>query len=180
MIIKLSERKTGSAGKLKAYILDEKHLGAKVGEAWTVNCTAGDDFDLAVQEMELTHSLNTRSRLNKTWHLIVSFDTDDIDPDTLRAIEQRVCEGLGMGAHQRIVAVHTDTDNLHFHIALNRIEPGTGRMINPSFSKYTMQDVGAEIEKEFGLTPLLSDPERVSPGTPGQAGWETITDTESL
>jgi hypothetical protein len=35
----------------------------------------------------------------------------------LSAIEQQVCHGQGFGDNQRVSAVHSDTDNLHVHMA---------------------------------------------------------------
>lgn len=61
----------------------------------------------------------------------VSFQANERpDEQTLQAIESRLCDGLGFGDHQRISVVHTDTDHLHIHIAINKIYP----------TRYTLHD----------------------------------------
>jgi hypothetical protein len=40
-------------------------------------------------------------------------------------IEERFCNALGYAEHQRISVVHHDTDNVHIHVAINKIHPTT-------------------------------------------------------
>ncbi len=153
----------------------------KVEDSWTVNCIADEQTDLAVSEIESTQGMNTRSRLNPTWHLIVSFGDDELSGETLREIESEICDGLGMGDHQRICAVHNDTSNLHFHIALNRVHPETGKFINPGWSKYTMQDIGIAIEKKFQLQPTITESLKKDPSEKsGGHSWEQVSGMESF
>ena len=49
----------------------------------------------------------------------------------LQKIEAQFCEALGFGEHQRVSAVHTDTDNLHIHVAINKIHPKNLTIHNP-------------------------------------------------
>jgi MobA/VirD2-like, nuclease domain/TraI-like middle domain/Large polyvalent protein-associated domain 7 len=62
---------------------------------------------------------------------------------------------LGLSAHQCIFAVHGDTHNRHIHIALNRYNPVTGKVvtINKGFYKEAAHKAVARIVDRFGWTP---------------------------
>lgn len=83
------------------YITDEQSKEHRLGSVQLTNCEAYSVQD-AVSEVLATQFANTRARSDKTYHLIVSFRAgEQIEADTLAAIEDRICEGLGFGEHQR-------------------------------------------------------------------------------
>lgn len=87
---------------------------------WSAGCWAGDDYDLAIQEVLDTQALNTRTGKEKTYHLVVSFRPEDescLTEETLKEMERRFAEVLGLSEHQRHCGVHVNTDNLHMHVA---------------------------------------------------------------
>jgi hypothetical protein len=86
--------------------------------------------------------------------LIVSFRPgEEPDAETLRAVEARLSEGLGFGEHQRISAVHYDTDNLHLHIAINKIHPTRYTIKNPYNDYRTLAKLCETLERDYGLEP---------------------------
>ncbi|MCD0502138.1 TraI/MobA(P) family conjugative relaxase, partial [Bordetella petrii] len=96
----------------------------------------------------------TRAKGDKTYHLIVSFRAgEQLGTDTLREIEERICVGLGYSDHQRISAVHNDTDNLHIHIAINKIHPTRRTMHEPYYPHLVLADLCMALEREYGLEP---------------------------
>lgn len=137
--------------RLGAYILDEGKDGEKV--AWTrvTNCIS-DDPGWAVKEIAATQARNTRSQSDKSYHLILSFpESERPTREQLVDIEDRVCEAIGFGEHQRISAVHQNTDNWHIHIAINKVHPTTFRNVEPYYDHYRLQEVCAELEIKHGL-----------------------------
>ena len=73
-----------------------------------------------------------RCETDKTYHLILSFRAgEEPDAKVLERVEQRICEGLGYAEHQRISAVHHDTDNIHVHLAINKIHPSRLTLHSP-------------------------------------------------
>jgi hypothetical protein len=64
-------------------------------------------------------------------------------------------EDLGLARHQCIYAVHGDTHNRHAHIALNRYDPGTGKVvtINKGFTREAAHKAVARIVHRFGWQP---------------------------
>ena len=58
----------------------------------------------------------------------------------------------GLTGHQYITGLHDDTDNVHLHIAVNRVHPDTCKVIkiNKGFDKEAAQQAIAVIEKRQG------------------------------
>uniref|UniRef100_UPI0013DB25FA relaxase/mobilization nuclease domain-containing protein n=2 Tax=Gammaproteobacteria TaxID=1236 RepID=UPI0013DB25FA len=78
----------------------------------------------ALLEMQLLQSLNTRSKSDKNYHLIVSFPPDEKpSKEILEKIEDELIESIGLADHQRVSAVHNDTDHYHLHVLINKVHP---------------------------------------------------------
>lgn len=121
---------------------------------WCAGCNAGDDYDLAIKEVAATQALNTRTKKEKTYHLIVSFrpeDADKLTPDTLKAIEQRFADCLGLADHQRHCGVHVNTENTHLHVAYNLIHPDRYTRHEPYLDFKKRDALCRQLEQEFGL-----------------------------
>ncbi|HIE4434279.1 TPA: TraI/MobA(P) family conjugative relaxase [Burkholderia multivorans] len=64
-----------------------------------------------------------------------------------QAVEILLAE-LGLAEHQTLYALHQDTDNMHLHIAVNRVHPDTLKVVKPSkgFDKEAGHRAIAKIE----------------------------------
>ncbi|MCS6748158.1 relaxase/mobilization nuclease domain-containing protein [Proteus mirabilis] len=146
-----SKSRSSFAG-LVNYITDNQGKKERLGLTQITNC-ASSSLEAATGEILATQKLNTRTESDKTYHLIVSFPTGETpDKQVLEAIENRICEGLGFSEHQRISAIHNDTDNLHIHIAINKIHP-TSLTIHEPFRDYkTLGSLCDELESKYKLT----------------------------
>lgn len=115
------------------------------------------DFDTmaaSIWEIQATQAKNTRSKNDKNYHLIISFrEGEQPAKEILEAVEDKIVERIGLGDHQRISALHTDTNNWHLHVAINKVHPGTFRNVEPYFDKLKMLEACRELEKEFDLLP---------------------------
>jgi len=133
------------------YMLDTKNGMEKVEAYQFTNCSFEDDQD-NIDEILNTQKLNTTSTQDKTMHLVVSFQEDETpNLETLRAIEKELLEALGMENHQRLSAVHSNTNNLHIHIAINKVDPITLKVVNPYNDVGILQDAAIKIEKKYNL-----------------------------
>ena len=138
---------------LAAYITDEQDTAHRLGQITATNCAAAS-LQAVIGEVLATQRQNTRAGGDKTFHLLVSFRAGEAPgAATLTAIEARLCAGLGYGDHQRVSAVHRDTDNLHLHIAINKIHPERHTMHEPFQSYRTLAALCATLEREYGLQP---------------------------
>ncbi len=142
--------KSDFAGLVK-YITDEQGKSERLGNVQATNCQA-ETMQAVIGEVLATQHINTRAESDKTFHLLVSFRPGEKPgADTLKAIEERICAGLGYGDHQRVSAVHHDTDNLHIHIAINKIHPTRNTMHEPFQSYRTLGELCQVLERDYGL-----------------------------
>ena len=132
---------------LKANETDEKVLWYRI-----TNCDS-DVPAMAIAEVQLTQSQNTRSKTDKTYHCVISFPEGEFpNREQLEDIEDEMCKALGFGEHQRISAVHQDTDNLHLHLAINKVHPKTFNVHDPPWDYYTRDRMCRELEQKHDLS----------------------------
>ncbi len=170
MIAKRSTRAPGSTSsftRLVRYIARTDDRTKQAPEAvWTENCGA-EDPALAAAIVEAVQALNQRSGADRTYHLIVSFAaSDQVGLSDIRAIEKRLTGALGFSGHQRICALHSDTDNLHLHVAVSKIHPETLLAHSPHRDFKTLSRECAAIERDYGLD-LTHSADRSRPPSPG-------------
>jgi Fe-S cluster biosynthesis and repair protein YggX len=136
---------------LVAYITNDQNTPFRLGEVNISNCYS-DEAEDAVLEVLNTQLQNRRATSDKTYHLIVSFRAgEEPSPETLKAIEEELCAGLGFKDHQRVSAVHCDTENLHIHIAINKVHPVKHTIHNPFQDYKTLAKLCANLEQQYGL-----------------------------
>lgn len=133
------------------YVMDTAGGGGKLAWYRITNCES-ELPAMAIAEVLLTQSENTRTRADKTYHLVISFrEGESPTREQLEDIEDTICEGLGLGEHQRISAVHQNTENLHLHIAINKIHPRTFRIIEPYYPYLKLDKLCQELEIKHHL-----------------------------
>lgn len=165
--------------RLVRYLTDSQGKAVRTGAVGITNCM-NDSAEVAALEIINTQGMNTRSTADKTYHLIVSFPAGEHpEPATLSAIEDRVCDGLGFKGHQRVSVIHDDTDNLHLHLAINKIHP-TRYTIHEPFQAYrVLARLCDKLEDEYGLqkdnhTPKLTASENRAADMEHHAGIESM------
>ena len=138
--------------RLGAYALDLRHGGEKVEWARTVN-TGVDDPRWAVQAIEQHNARNPRKHsISRYEHIVVSFaEGERPHRRQMAVIEDRLCAAIGFGDHPRVSAVHRNTENLHLHIAVSRIDPTTLKAKHPRHNHFALQAEAARLEISLGL-----------------------------
>ena len=128
--------------------------GEKVGGVRVTNCHTNDPA-AATTLIECTQAANTRSKTDKTYHLVFSFPPGEVPSlETLHKIEDELVASIGYADHQRISAVHIDTDHLHVHVAINKVRK-IGKNYNniePFYDKKKLMETCERLEIEHGLT----------------------------
>lgn len=149
--IPMKSARLSSFSSLVKYIVDEQNKQERVGKVRISNCNSIDPT-WAIQEVLATQARNQRAKGDKTYHLLISFAPGENPPeDILKAIEERVVSSIGFNEHQRISAIHHDTDNLHIHVAVNKIHPKSFNMIEPYKAYRAFAEVASTLEIEYGL-----------------------------
>ncbi len=145
-----SARRSSFSG-LVNYITDEQNKQERVGKVRISNCNSVDPT-WAIQEVLATQAKNQRAKGDKTYHVLISFAPGESPSEALlKMIEDRVISSIGLSDHQRISAIHHDTDNLHVHVAINKIHPKTFNMIEPYRAYKAFAEVASKLEVEHGL-----------------------------
>jgi hypothetical protein len=138
---------------LVRYLCDTQHKQERLGWVAVTNCSSATP-DAAAREVLATQARNTRAKSDKTYHLIVSFRPgEQVEEATCRTIEARLCDGLGLGTHQRVSALHYDTDSVHLHVAINKIHPSKYTIHNPYYDHPKLGQLCTALEQEYGLAP---------------------------
>jgi hypothetical protein len=149
--IPMKSARLSSFSGLVKYITDEQNKQERVGKVRISNCNSIEPT-WATQEVLATQARNQRAKGDKTYHVLISFAPgENPSEEILKAIEERVVSSIGFKDHQRISAIHHDTDNLHIHVAINKIHPKTFNMIEPYRAYKAFAEVAATLENEFGL-----------------------------
>jgi hypothetical protein len=149
--IPMRAKKQSDYAGLVQYLLGPQEKNERVGQVTVTNCQSVDAMVAAIEVLN-TQSMNQRATGDKTYHLILSFRAgEQPDAATLSEIETRVCAALGYAEHQRVSAVHHDTDNLHVHLAINKIHPVRHTMHTPYNDHITLGKVCQQLEHEYGL-----------------------------
>ena len=137
------------------YILDfdaeMNRQGEKVSGVRVTHCGT-DDPAAATLLIEATQAINTRSKGDKTYHLVFSFREGEKPPqEVLHFVEDELCAAIGLADHQRISAVHVDTDNLHVHVAINKVHPTGYQNIEPYYDMQRLMEACERLEIEHGF-----------------------------
>jgi hypothetical protein len=131
----------------------EKKPEEKILHSWIAGCGA-DNFLGALIEIECVQAINTRSKGDKSYHLMLSFrpeDEDKLTPERMEDIEKKIALALGFETHQRICGIHHNTSHIHMHIAYNKINQENFTIRDPYRDFYALAKVCREIEQEYGL-----------------------------
>lgn len=110
------------------------------------------DIGWAIKEADMVQRLNKRAVTNKTYHYVVSFpEGEQPSRAVLENIEEVLSGALGYAKHQRLMAVHRDTQNLHMHVVVNRVNPDTFKVLGTAWDHYILQRAADELEAIHGL-----------------------------
>ena len=152
--IKMREPSKSSFKRLAEYITDTQGNDLRVQRVKVTNFES-NDLSLAIQEALLTQSLNTRTKKDKTLHMIISFKPEDLPKltnENLDLIENEICKYIGLKDNQRISVFHMDTDHPHLHLAINKINPKTLKMFDDRQLWNKFGEITEQLEKQLGLS----------------------------
>ena len=120
--------------------------------AWTAGRNLGtDDPELAAPLMQATARQSALVQV-PVYHVMISFDREDqVTPDQMQAVANRVLRDLGLDAHQAIMVAHQDREHAHVHVMVNRVHPETGVAWERWQDRPTIERALREAEQAFGL-----------------------------
>ena len=129
--------------------------------------------EAAAPLMQATASTNFRV-LKPVYHVVVSFHPrDDVSPDQMRALVDRVLADLGLRDHQAVLVAHRDRPHPHVHVMANRVHPYTALAWNDWHERWKVRATLRELERTYGL-------HRVHDGLDGHASPSRVVGHDSL
>lgn len=109
-------------------------------------------FSLATAstEMDMVTIENTRCN-DPVYHAILSWpESESPTADQIFDSARHCLKRLGMAGHQYVFAIHDDTDNLHCHLTVNRINPVSYKAAPLYNDRFTLDRCCRELELKNG------------------------------
>lgn len=152
---KIGARKTGTKAanvrRLTDYIRDPSQQGEKLLYSGSRGFLTDEHRSQQAEMIALAEE--ARRSPNPITHYVLSWREGErpTDEQVERAVDIFLDE-LGLTDHQTIFGVHQDTENIHCHIAVNRVHPQTCKVIKPNqgFDLEAVHRAIARIEHEQG------------------------------
>jgi hypothetical protein len=87
----------------------------------------GQQAEMVALAMECTKSKYPIQHWVASWH-----EGEQPKPEQVEELLDVFLEQLGLEAHQVIAALHQDTENIHLHVAVNKVNPKTNKVVKPA------------------------------------------------
>lgn len=85
------------------------------------------------------------------YHVVLSWpEGERPSDDQAFACGAHAIGSVGMAGHQYVFSVHRDTDHVHLHIAVNRVNPQSYRAVYPDRDYFKLDRAMRELELRFG------------------------------
>ena len=100
--------------------------------------------------MKAVAAQNARVK-DPVYHVVLSWPAME-SPNEDQAFEcgSHALAAVGMSEHQYVFAIHRDTDNVHLHIAVNRVNPDSFVAVYPDRDYFKLDRLMRELELRFG------------------------------
>ncbi len=146
---KASSSKAERIGKLTDYIVDPHDLKCIFSGARGFICNdhQSQKSEMLALSQEAVRSQDTINHYVLSWR-----EGEQPNPDQVEQSVSIFLEELGVKDHQIIYGLHSDTDNIHLHIVINRVHPETMKVvkINKGFDIEVAHKAIARIEHVQG------------------------------
>lgn len=153
MIAKIPPKRRDGGSSFRAlgdYVLGR--TGHSAGAVLHIGMQNVNAAETAAREMEALALENTRSK-NPAMHFILSWR--EMEVPTAQQVDEAVqiaLHELDLQGCQALWALQSDTENLHVHVMVNRIDPETYRAIQPAgnWTKKALERAARKIELAQG------------------------------
>uniref|UniRef100_UPI003703CEFD TraI/MobA(P) family conjugative relaxase n=1 Tax=Citrobacter freundii TaxID=546 RepID=UPI003703CEFD len=138
---------------LAKYACERDHIDPETGAVERRECSTETnclDKDTAWREMKAVSDMNGRVK-DPVYHFTVSWPAHE-KPTDAQVFEagREGMKSLGMEGHQYLAAVHRDTDNVHGHFMVNRVNPETYKAVYPDRDYFKLDKTMREMELRQG------------------------------
>ena len=144
----------GQGGQRRHYISRAPRVDVATGEVqmleYPIETHGVLSVETAALEFQAIANQSVRTK-NPYLHVVISW-RDGEEPTNAEVFASGRCvlDSLGMGEHQYVMAIHRDTNNVHAHIAANRVHPERFRAQHLSMSFVKIDRALRELELRYG------------------------------
>ena len=143
---------TQKFGDILNYTTQQQDRRSNVEKCIAVRTHGVLDISTATVEMNAVAAQNTRCKA-PAFHFILTWPEHEYpSPDAIFDAAEHAIKTLKLAEHQYVLAVHIDTDNIHCHIAVNRIHPKTFKSRNIEWAKKTLHLAARQSEIKHSWT----------------------------
>ena len=143
---------TQKFGDILNYTTQQQDKRSNVEKCIAVRTHGVLDISTATMEMNAVAAKNTRCKA-PAFHFILTWPEHEYpDPVAIFDAAQHAIKTLKLAEHQYVLAVHVDTDNIHCHVAVNRVHPKTFKSRNIEWAKKTLHLAARQSELKHGWT----------------------------
>ncbi len=136
---------------LAHYVGSEAHGRAEFFEA--LNCAAASKPALLAEFRREQDRKPKRGQGRSVYHFMIS-RRGRTDPQILASMAKRLLQLAGLDKQKALIAVHTDTDDNHVHIAVSALDAsGSQIILERGYSKVLLAHINAQLCHEFGFEP---------------------------
>ncbi|MGL4351045.1 MAG: TraI/MobA(P) family conjugative relaxase, partial [Plesiomonas shigelloides] len=109
-------------------------------------------FSLATSAAEMNMvAMQNRHCKDPVYHVILSWpEAERPTADQIFACARHCMNTLGMADHQYVFAIHDDTDNLHCHMTVNRVNPVSYKAASLYNDRFNLHRACRELELKHG------------------------------
>ncbi|MDN7527669.1 TraI/MobA(P) family conjugative relaxase [Burkholderia orbicola] len=117
------------------------------GVACEHNCLS---LATAAAEMKAVAAQNARVK-DPVYHIVLAWQPSESPTDQeMFEAGQHALAAVGMVDHQYVFAVHRDTQHVHLHMAVNRVNPDTFAAVYPERDYFKLDRAMRELELKYG------------------------------
>lgn len=137
------------------YVLDVEGDGKKTENKY-FECTSGNAYSAGYDWKISSKKLRKSPNEIVGFHFQQSFEAGSITPDEAFELSKKWIEEITKGEYDYVIALHTDTKNIHSHIIVNPINKKTGKNMQIYYKKDLprFKNISDKICKENGLNVL--------------------------
>jgi hypothetical protein len=126
---------------------EPKRVISESGVICEHNCLS---LSTADAEMKAVAAQNVRVK-NPVYHVILSWPTNELPTsEQAFACGTHALTAIGMAEHQYVFALHQNTENVHLHIAVNRVHPDSFASVYPERDYFKLDRAMRELELRYG------------------------------
>jgi hypothetical protein len=147
-----SPKSNGSFGGLNDYITGKAKRRLNTEKVTFADCVNLISTESATTEME-SLALQNKRCADPVMHLLLSWrENENPTREQVAEAVKITLDEMNLSDCQAVYALHQNTDNMHLHICVNRVNPDTLRAVNPAhgWTRKGMERAARKIEHAQG------------------------------